>query len=110
MKKNIFNTIVPSSFNDYRIDKFLHSEITELSRTRLQTLIHEGHVKLNNIIINDPSKKIKSKNEIKINFPEAKKTLIVPNKIPLDIYKVNHLQLFFRNYLLLDVLQLLEIY
>ena len=40
---------------------------------------------MNNIIINDPSKKIKSKNEIKINFPEAKKTLIVPNKIPLDI-------------------------
>ena len=85
MKKNIFNTIVPSSFNDCRIDKFLHSEITELSRTRLQTLIHDGHVKLNNIIINDPAKKIKSKNEIKINFPPAKKTLIKPNKIPLDI-------------------------
>ena len=85
MKKNIFNTIVPSSFNDYRIDKFLHSEITELSRTRLQTLIRDGHVKLNNIIINDPAKKIKSKNEIKINFPPAKKTLIKPNKIPLDI-------------------------
>ena len=85
MKKNIFNTIVPSSFNDYRIDKFLHSEITELSRTRLQTLIHDGHVKLNNIIINDPAKKIKSKNEIKINFPPPKKTLIKPNKIPLDI-------------------------
>ena len=85
MKKDIFNTIVPSSFNDYRIDKFLHSEITELSRTRLQTLIHDGHVKLNNIIINDPAKKIKSKNEIKINFPPAKKTLIKPNKIPLDI-------------------------
>jgi len=85
MKKNIFNTIVPSSFNDYRIDKFLHSEITELSRTRLQTLIHDGHVKLNNIIINDPAKKIKSKNEIKINFPPTKKTLIKPNKIPLDI-------------------------
>ena len=85
MKKNIFNTIVPSSFNDCRIDKFLHSEIAELSRTRLQTLIHDGHVKLNNIIINDPAKKIKSKNEIKINFPSAKKTLIKPNKIPLDI-------------------------
>jgi len=85
MKKNIFNTVVPSSFHNYRIDKFLHSEINELSRTRLQTLIHDGHVKLNNIIINDPAKKIKSKNEIKINFPSAKKTLIKPNKIPLDI-------------------------
>ena len=85
MKKNIFNTIVPSSFNDCRIDKFLHSEITELSRTRLQTLIHDGHVKLNNIIINDSAKKIKNKDEIKINFPPAKKTLIKPNKIFLNI-------------------------
>ena len=85
MKKNIFNTIVLPSFNDYRIDKFLHSKITELSRTRLQTLIHEGHVKMNNIIVNNPSKKIKSNDEIKINFPPAKKTLIKPNKIPLDI-------------------------
>ena len=73
MKKNILNIVVPLNFNDYRIDKFLHSEINELSRTRLQTLIHDGHVKLNNIIINDPAKKIKSKNEIKINFPPAKK-------------------------------------
>ena len=85
MKKNIFNTVVPSSFHNYRIDKFLHSEINELSRTRLQTLIHEGHVKLNNIIINDSAKKIKNKDEIKINFPPAKKTLIKPNKIFLNI-------------------------
>ena len=85
MKKNIFNTVVPSSFHNYRIDKFLHSEINELSRTRLQTLIHDGHVKLNNIIINDSAKKIKNKDEIKINFPPAKKTLIKPNKIFLNI-------------------------
>ena len=85
MKKNIFNTVVSSSFHNYRIDKFLHSEINELSRTRLQTLIHDGHVKLNNIIINDSAKKIKNKDEIKINFPPAKKTLIKPNKIFLNI-------------------------
>ena len=85
MKKNIFNTVVSSSFHNYRIDKFLHSEINELSRTRLQTLIHDGHVKLNNIIINDSAKKIKNKDEIKINFPSAKKTLIKPNKIFLNI-------------------------
>merc|ERR1712096_280201 len=85
MKKNIFNTVVSISFNGSRIDKFLHSEITELSRTRLQALIRDSQVKLNNIIISDPSKKIKTKDEIKINFPPAKKTLIKPNKISLDI-------------------------
>ena len=85
MKKNIFNTVVPSNFNNHRIDKFLHLKISEISRTRLQALIHDGQVKLNNVIVNDPSKKIKNKDEIKINFPPAKKTTIKPSKIPLDI-------------------------
>ena len=61
MKKNIFNTVVPSNFNNHRIDKFLHLKISEISRTRLQALIHDGQVKLNNVIVNDPSKKIKNK-------------------------------------------------
>jgi len=85
MKKNILNIVVPLSFNDYRIDKFLQSKITELSRTRLQSLIHEGKVELNNTIIDNPAKKIKEKDEIKINFPSPKKTLIKPNKISLNI-------------------------
>ena len=85
MKKNIFNVIVPLNYYGYRIDKFLQSQINELSRTRLQALIHDGQVTLNNIIINNTAKKIKGKDQIKINFPPPKETLIKPNKIPLDI-------------------------
>ena len=57
MKKNIFNIIVPSNFHGYRIDKFLQSQINELSRTRLQALIHDSQVTLNDIIINSTSTK-----------------------------------------------------
>ena len=85
MKKNIFNTIVPLNCHGYRIDKFLQSQINELSRTRLQALIRDGQVELNNIIINSTSKKIKEEDQIKVNFPHPKETLIKPNKIPLDI-------------------------
>ena len=85
MKKDIFNIIVPSNCHGYRIDKFLQSQINELSRTRLQTLIRDGQVKLNNIIINSTSKKIKEADQIKVNFPPAKETFIKPNKIPLNI-------------------------
>ena len=46
MKKDIFNIIVPSNCHGYRIDKFLQSQINELSRTRIQTLIRDGQVKL----------------------------------------------------------------
>ena len=85
MKKNIFNIIVPSNFHGYRIDKFLQSKISELSRTRLQNLIYEGEVTLNNIKINNPAKKIKYKDLVKINFPPPKETHIKPSNIPLDI-------------------------
>mgnify|MGYP001438651560 CR=1 FL=1 len=85
MKKDIFNIVVPSNSHGYRVDKFLQSEITELSRTRLQALIHEGQVKINNVIIDNASKKIKKEDKIIVNFPPPKETLIKPSKIPLDI-------------------------
>jgi len=85
MKKKPFNIIVPLSESGLRIDKFLQLKITELSRTRLQSLIHNGEVKLNNYIIDSPAKKIKEKDEIKINFPNPKKTSIIAKKISLNI-------------------------
>ena len=85
MKKNTFNTIVPIDCHGYRIDKFLQLQINKLSRTRLQALIRDGQVKLNNTTINNPSKKIREGDQIKIDFPTPKETLIKPNKIPLDI-------------------------
>ena len=85
MKKDIFNIIVPLNCHGDRIDKFLQSQINELSRTRLQALISVSQVKLNNFIINNPSKKIKEADQIKVNFPPPKETFIKPNKIPLNI-------------------------
>jgi len=68
-----------------RIDKFLQSKLNELSRTRLQNLIRNGHVKLNNVTVNEVSKKIKNEDKIEVTFPLPKETIIKPNKIPLDI-------------------------
>ena len=85
MKKDILNITVPLNAHGKRIDKFLQSQISELSRTRFQALIRDGQVKINNIIINNTSKKIKGEDKIKVNIPPPKKTFIKPNKIPLDI-------------------------
>jgi len=85
MKKNIYNVTITLDYEGYRIDKFLQSKITKLSRTRIQSLINEGEVKLNNSIIKNSSKKVKNLDIIIVNFPEPKKTLIKANKIPLDI-------------------------
>tara|TARA_Y100000590_G_scaffold39897_1_gene42588 strand:+ start:208 stop:1188 length:981 start_codon:yes stop_codon:yes gene_type:complete len=85
MKKDTVNIIVPQNFDGYRIDKFLQLKISELSRTRLQNLIRDGQVKLNNEIINSSSKKIKEKDQIKVDFPPPKKISITPNRMDLDI-------------------------
>jgi len=85
MKKNTLNITVPANCHGYRIDKFLQSQINQLSRTRLQALIHDGLVKLNGILISNTSKKIKVKDKITVSFPLPKETFIKPNKIPLNI-------------------------
>ena len=85
MERNTFNITVEENFHGYRIDKFLQQKISDLSRTRLQRLISEGHVKINNTKIKNSSKKIQVNDKININFPEPKETSIEPNSIPLDI-------------------------
>jgi len=85
MKKNIYNTIVTSNYHQYRIDKFLHSELKDLSRTRIQNLIKDGEIKLNNAILYNSAKKIKESDKIEVNFPLPKKTHIKPNKLSLNI-------------------------
>ena len=85
MKKDIFNINVPNDSHGERIDKFLQSNINNLSRTRIQALINDDQVKINNIVINNSSKKIKKDDQVTVNFPPPKETLIKPNKIPLEI-------------------------
>ena len=85
MKKNTFNLTVPADFHGERIDKFLQFKLKNLSRTKLQDLIHSNEVRLNDVSINTPSKKIKEEDNIDINFPAPKETHIKPNKISLNI-------------------------
>jgi len=85
MEKKIFNINVNADSSGYRIDKFLHSQLKKISRTRLQHLIFDGHVKLNNRVINEASKKIKKQDKIEINFPSPKETHIKPQKMFLNI-------------------------
>jgi len=85
MKKNIFYSIVSDVFHNHRLDKFLQLQLKEYSRTRIQKFIKDKEVKINNIIVTNPSKKIKERDQIKINFPPPKETLIKKNNIPLNI-------------------------
>ena len=71
--------------NNERLDVFLSKEIEHLTRSYIKKLIEKKKVKLNKIINNSPSTKIKINDVIAINIIEENDLKLIPSKINLDI-------------------------
>ena len=67
-----------------RRDVFIAENIDELSRSGVQRLIEEGHVRLNGAAVK-ANYKLREKDIIDVEVPEAKTVEILPENIPLDI-------------------------
>lgn len=77
--------VVSSEEAGDRLDHFLASKLPELSRSRLQALVKEGHVLLNGGATK-PSEKIRPGNVVQITIPEpTAPTDTLPQEIPLEI-------------------------
>ncbi len=83
--KNIINLIVDNNDRELRIDSFLSKKKQELSRTRIKNLILKKKLKLNNKILEDPSKKVALGDEIIFEIPEPEKVSLKPYDYKLDI-------------------------
>jgi len=83
--KNIIKLIVNDYDKENRIDLFLTKKKKELSRTRVKNLILKENLKINNLIVKDPSKKISAGDKIIFKIPEPKKTSLKPYEYKLDI-------------------------
>ena len=83
--KKIIKLHVNDQSTNKRIDVYISSKITDISRTRTKNLILNGFVKINNKINYDPSKKINSIDNIIIEIPQPKKTSIKPYDYNLEI-------------------------
>ena len=83
--KKIIKLFVDDLNLSKRLDVFISSKITNISRTRIKNLILNGFVKINNKIICEPSKKINLKNDITVEIPPPKKTNIKPYDYDLEI-------------------------
>ena len=68
-----------------RVDIFINKRLKEISRTRIKNLILNKNLKINDEIITNPSKKIYSRDIIKLNIPEPKKTSLKPFNYKLEI-------------------------
>ena len=83
--KSFINIKVKNKEKNLRIDILLSNQDNKLSRSRVKSLILENKLKINNIIINDPSKKIKLNDEIYFEISEPEIETLEPFKYPLDI-------------------------
>ncbi|MHC4186557.1 MAG: RluA family pseudouridine synthase [Planctomycetota bacterium] len=73
-----------SSIKERRIDKYLHGRFSNFSRVKLQKIIKEGNVKVNNERVK-ASFKLSPGDVIDLILPEEVKKEILPEDIPLDI-------------------------
>ena len=83
--KKIIKLFVDDQNSNKRLDIFISSKITDISRTRIKNLILDGFVKVNDKINYEPSKKINLKDNITIEIPPPKKTNIKPYDYNLEI-------------------------
>ena len=75
---------IVADLENVRLDAYISSKETKLSRTNVQRLIEEG-----NISVNGQKKKISYKvqigDNIEINIPEAKETALKAENIPVEV-------------------------
>ena len=85
MSKNYITISVTSNDLNKRIDKFLTEKVSSISRNRLQTIISEKKVKINNQIIISSSSKIKSSGIVTLEIPEPVEAIAEPKDIEIKI-------------------------
>jgi len=68
-----------------RLDVILAKKITSLTRSSLKKIIESKKVKINGLIINSPSKKIKINDTVTINLERETNFNLKPSKVKLDI-------------------------
>ncbi|WP_353929484.1 RluA family pseudouridine synthase [Okeanomitos corallinicola TIOX110] len=68
-----------------RLDRYLSAEIPDLSRSRVQQLIEQGHVLLNDQICTSKKINLKVGDRISLEIPAVQPLELVAQDIPLDI-------------------------
>jgi 23S rRNA pseudouridine1911/1915/1917 synthase len=78
-------TFVVKNSQDDRLDKYLVSQVPDQSRARLQELIKEGRVLVNDRPITKTGFRLEVEDRVAITLPEPVPSGLVPEDIPLDI-------------------------
>ncbi|MGA1282256.1 MAG: RluA family pseudouridine synthase [Pelagibacteraceae bacterium] len=85
MSDNSTKLLITEEEAGSRLDIILTKLLPELTRSNLKKIIELNQVKINNIIINSPSKKLKINDNIEINLIPKQEIKIEPYKTKLNI-------------------------
>jgi 23S rRNA pseudouridine1911/1915/1917 synthase len=85
---NIFHSQIDlqvNQTNESRLDRWLTNELPDLSRSRIQKLIEDGNVQVNDRLCTSKKETVKPGDRIHITIPDAQPVDLQPQDIPLDI-------------------------
>ena len=82
---NTIKFFVSKKISGERLDIFLSKNIKDLTRSFIKKLIQQKEVRINDIVINLPSKKLKYNDKISVNIINKIESKLKPKKISLDI-------------------------
>ena len=68
-----------------RLDKFLHEQMPDKTRSYLQVFIKSGAITVNDQVVK-PSYLLCESDIIQVAIQEAEESVIAPQEIPLDVY------------------------
>ena len=85
MKNKTIKILSTSSDIGKRIDIFLSEKLKEITRSNIKKIINLKKVTINNELIDAQSRKIKDKDEIRVNFEEDKTVKLQPSKKSVEI-------------------------
>ena len=88
MKLQVSERVLNFQFDEdvpQRLDKFLVSQLPDFSRSRIQGLIADGHVDVNDLPARKAGQPLETGTTLTVRIPPTAPTDIVPEKIPLDI-------------------------
>jgi 23S rRNA pseudouridine1911/1915/1917 synthase len=76
--------VVPNEQAGERLDRFLVSQLTELSRSRIQSLVEEGFVQVDGAAMK-PSYRVESGDSVTVEIPAAPEAGVEAEPIPLHV-------------------------
>lgn len=83
-EKRVVEITIPKNLPKARLDQFLSKRLVRLSRSKIQNLIKEGLIRVNDEIVK-PSHQIVPDERILITLPPPKSYDLLPEAIPLEI-------------------------